>query len=93
MAKNIKTITTRFHNGNGQWIYAPESLYISFNNKEEIKFPVENYGELLVNFKESFDEKNIKNLSIRIPNYGIIPEGRQGAGFKAWTFIDEIIVE
>ena len=91
--ENIKTITTRFHNGNGQWIYAPESLYISFNNKEEIKFPVENYGELLVNFKESFDEKNIKNLSIRIPNYGIIPEGRQGAGFKAWTFIDEIIVE
>ena len=76
--ENIKTITTRFHNGNGQWIYAPESLYISFNNNEEIKFPVENYGELLVNFKESFDEKNIKNLSIRIPNFGIIPEGRQG---------------
>ena len=27
-----------------------------------------------------------------IPNYGIIPEGKQGAGNKAWTFIDEIII-
>ncbi|MGK0421917.1 MAG: hexosaminidase [Polaribacter sp.] len=32
-------------------------------------------------------------LKITIPNYGIIPEGKQGAGHKAWTFIDEIIVE
>ena len=29
---------------------------------------------------------------LKIPNYGIIPEGKQGAGNKAWTFIDEIII-
>jgi hexosaminidase len=34
-----------------------------------------------------------KMLKITIPNYGIIPDGKQGAGQKAWTFIDEIIVE
>ena len=32
-------------------------------------------------------------IKIVIPNYGIIPEGKQGAGNKAWTFIDEIIIE
>jgi hexosaminidase len=32
-------------------------------------------------------------IEIRVKNYGIIPEGLQGAGNKAWTFIDEIIIE
>jgi hexosaminidase len=32
-------------------------------------------------------------MIITIPNYGIIPEGKQGAGHKAWLFIDEIIIE
>ena len=34
-----------------------------------------------------------KKIKIIIPNYGIIPEGKQGVGHKAWTFIDEIVVE
>ena len=33
------------------------------------------------------------SVQITIPNYGVIPEGKQGAGHKAWTFIDEVIVE
>jgi hexosaminidase len=32
-------------------------------------------------------------IEIRVENYGIIPDGLQGAGNKAWTFIDEIIIE
>ena len=32
-------------------------------------------------------------IKLVIPNFGIIPEGQQGAGNKAWTFIDEIIIE
>ena len=39
------------------------------------------------------DKIKVKSLKITVPNYGIIPEGEQGAGHKAWTFIDEIIVE
>ena len=40
-------------------------------------------------------EEKIKStqLKITIPNYGVIEEGKQGAGHKAWTFIDEIIIE
>lgn len=34
-----------------------------------------------------------KKIVLLIPNYGTIPEGQQGAGNKAWTFIDEIVVE
>ena len=41
------------------------------------------------------EDKNLKatELKIIIPSYGIIPEGKQGAGHKPWTFIDEIIIE
>ena len=61
---------------------------------------IENNGSLLVNFSlnlSQFYPKNkilkTKSLKITIPNYGIIPEERQGAGHKAWLFIDEIILE
>jgi len=28
-----------------------------------------------------------------VKNYGTIPKGKQGAGHRAWTFIDEIIIK
>ncbi|NVJ88602.1 MAG: family 20 glycosylhydrolase [Flavobacteriaceae bacterium] len=90
---SIQKINTRFHNGNGQWIYAPQKIAIQFNDEKSMNFNIENYGELLVNFSQKFDEEKVNSLKITIPNYGKIPEGRQGAGYKAWTFIDEIIIE
>ena len=38
-------------------------------------------------------EEMITRIRIDIPNYGIIPEGKQGAGNKAWTFLDEIVMQ
>ena len=93
----INKISTRFHNGNGQWIYAPKEIGFSFkledgktvNYLNEIK----NDGSLLINYKINFEELKASSVIMTIPNYGIIPEGKQGAGHKAWLFIDEIIVE
>lgn len=89
----INTISTRFHNGNGQWIYAPKEISIEFDNEEKRSFVLKNNRDLLVNFNEKFDSKVIEKIKLTISNYGIIPEGKQGAGNKAWTFIDEIIIE
>jgi hexosaminidase len=100
----INKISTRFHNGNGQWIYAPKkfNLQLKLNDGRAIssRNMIENNGSLLVNFSlnlSQFYPKNkilkTKSLKITIPNYGIIPEERQGAGHKAWLFIDEIILE
>ena len=47
----------------------------------------------IVKITAEFDAVNAKYIKILIPNYGVIPEGKQGAGNKAWIFIDEIIVE
>ncbi|MFY0603305.1 MAG: family 20 glycosylhydrolase [Flavobacteriaceae bacterium] len=95
--KDINSIATRFHNGNGQWIYSPKKLNIYFDlgNGKDISFDniFKPNDSLIVNFKVDLKGIKARRLRITIPNYGIIPEGKQGAGHKAWTFIDEIIIE
>ncbi len=87
----INFIKTRFHNGQGQWIYAPKKIFIASDFEPYKEYLIEVSKEVLIDLKLNFDKKATK-LILKIPNYGIIPEGKQGAGNKAWTFIDEIIV-
>jgi hexosaminidase len=98
----VNKISTRFHNGNGQWIYAPKEINLQLNLENgKIAFSknkLTKNDSILVNFSFIFSELNpnkekINSIKLTIPNYGIIPDEKQGAGHKAWTFIDEIIVE
>lgn len=97
----INSIRTRFYNGNGQWIYAPNKVKIEFTLRDgsmvidEVELGSET--SRIVDFDYKFItpqnmKVRVKSVTIKIPNYGIIPEGKQGAGNKAWTFIDEIII-
>ena len=54
---------------------------------------LEEKNNLLVNYSYELKSTAVKKLDIIVKNYGTIPEGKQGAGHKAWTFIDEIIIE
>jgi len=97
---HVKSISTRFHNGNGQWIYAPKSVAIitTLQNRSgmaEVKV-IENRDQLIVPIKfdlDNNDKTTYTKVRLIVPNYGKIPEGKQGAGNKAWTFIDEIVIE
>ena len=96
-SKNIKTISTRFYNGHGQWIYAPNEIGFSFYLEDgktvnDIRI-IEEKNNLLVNYSYELKSTPVKKLDIIVKNYGTIPKGKQGAGHKAWTFIDEIIIE
>ena len=86
----INSIETRFYNSNGQWIYAPTEIEFEFENKtKHLKIPESK--DNLVNI--ALDVKvTTKIITLKIANYGTIPEGKQGGGNKAWTFIDEIII-
>ncbi len=97
----ITKISTRFYNANGQWIYAPKEISffcvlpdgITISDRIKINF---DDGQKLVTAKFDFSHyPNLisKKIVLKIPNYGTIPTGFQGAGNKAWTFIDEIIIE
>ena len=93
----INKISTRFHNGNGQWIYAPKEIGFSFKLEDgrtlnDIRL-IKNRDKLLVDYSYKLNALMTTKVEITIKNYGIIPNGKQGAGNKAWTFIDEIIVE
>ena len=88
--QEINNISTRFHNGNGQWIYAPREVDVEIENEvEKITIPKEQNN--IVNFNLS-KKVTTKKIVFKIKNYGMIPEGKQGAGNPAWTFIDEIII-
>jgi hexosaminidase len=89
--KHLNDLQMRFHNGNGQWIYAPKRILIAIDNDEYESYTLESTS-LLIKFQASFEDKKGKVIKIKITNYGTIPEGKQGAGNKAWTFIDEIII-
>ena len=88
----INSIETRFHNGNGHWIYAPKVIEFGFQNHgldSKVEIPV--MEKNIIDIKIKADVLS-RYIYFRIPNYGIIPKGKQGAGNKAWTFIDEIII-
>ncbi|MDB2555296.1 family 20 glycosylhydrolase [Flavobacteriaceae bacterium] len=91
---NINSIATRFFNGNGQWIYAPKrvTLYVNDDNSAysaEVSVTDDLTAKVAVKFKNTM----VTSIRLKIPSFGIIPEGKQGAGHKPWTFIDEIIIE
>jgi len=97
---SISTIHLRFYHAPGQWIYKPKNFKIStevgglemiFNQEEFVMNCEGSICEIQLDL--ATQEIPLKNVSIWIENFGIIPEGKQGAGNKAWTFIDEIIVE
>jgi len=93
----VYRIQIRFYNGEGQWIYLPKHLIVQFDNSEERKFNIDNKEENSLHYNADLHtssklRKNVvtRYIKIKVPNFGTIPEGKQGAGNKAWTFIDEI---
>ncbi|MCH2196045.1 family 20 glycosylhydrolase [Kordia sp.] len=94
----INSISTRFYNANGQWIYAPKEIGVSYVNEEDGRTPhqinqIKTTDSKLISHTIQIEEITTKHIEIFIPNYGTIPDGRQGAGNQAWTFLDEIIIK
>ena len=98
---NIRKLSTRFYNANGQWIYTPKKVSVQvtlengsiMNRKAD---PILGEAGSLATVSFDLDKKipvKTRYVTLTIPNYGVIPDGLQGAGNKAWTFIDEIIIE
>ncbi|MEP2936422.1 MAG: beta-N-acetylhexosaminidase [Gilvibacter sp.] len=92
----VDSISMQFYHAPGQWIYSPQEVqiggvsvdgYLSTAGFTSAKTKTLNTVTLIMN------NKVYSELRIRVPNYGVIQEGAQGAGNKAWTFIDEIIID
>ena len=57
--------------------------------QSQVSTPIVNIVDLLIDLGGN----KTQHLKLLVPSYGTIEEGQQGAGHKAWTFIDEIIIE
>ncbi len=93
----IKAVHFRFFKGEGQWIYLPAEIHIltSSDGKEfkEIAVQEEISGEnKVVEVTMPLHELAVRYLKIIAKNHGTIAPGRQGAGNKAWLFVDELRV-
>ena len=94
----LNSLKLGFYHAPGQWIYAPTKSQIratladgrAYNTTAMIK---KDSTSNVANEVFGMPEEMITRIRIDIPNYGIIPEGKQGAGNKAWTFLDEIVME
>jgi hexosaminidase len=97
-ATEINMVTLRFYDANGQWLYSPKQVTITSKPIEGksvscMRVLRSKEGQSIVEISLPFDNVKTNALIISVPNYGVIPTGLQGAGNKAWTFIDEIIIE
>jgi hexosaminidase len=94
----INSVKTRFYSAIGQWIYAPSNVEVELfdnekNSLKKLNGILIDGGKNLKNLEVKFDNSKARYIHINIKNFGIIPDGTQGAGHKAWLFVDEIFVE
>jgi hexosaminidase len=96
-AITVKSLKMKFFKGEGQWIYLPKKITIKAISEtgstiEKVISSLEVDGKT-GRFTSDFGGQKVKTISIVVENYGIIPDGFQGAGHGAWLFVDEVIVE
>ncbi|WP_051336066.1 glycoside hydrolase family 20 protein [Aquimarina latercula] len=96
----IQKVSTRFFEANGQWIYRPNGVKISLLNdgKEDLfEGGIEQLflkdTKLTTQVTQNYGGEKARYIKLDIKKYGLIPDGLQGSGNQAWTFIDEIVVE
>lgn len=89
----IHSIETRFYEAPWMWIYAPKEMSYGFSkNSMEPNIQIPESTETHANVKIEL-KGTTRYIHLNIPNFGTIPNDKQGAGNKAWTFIDEIIIK
>jgi len=93
----FQSVVTRFFKGEGQWIYLPKNIQILISEDGKLFEEVKRFEGIETNGKIAevtvgFSKVEARFLKIIAENHGIIAEGRQGAGYGAWLFVDEIEV-
>lgn len=94
----VNTVKTRFYDAIGQWIYAPSKVDIKFLDSEKNSLSTQEAtltdgGKNLKNVEVKNIHLKVRYIHLNIKNFGLIPDGAQGAGHKAWLFVDEVFVE
>lgn len=92
----INSVSMNFHNKVNDWVHHPLEVIVMGSEdgktyKEVGKVVKRKTGRVIVNYKIPI-KKEVRYLKVLAKNQ-VIPEGFNGAGEKAWIFIDEVMVE
>jgi hexosaminidase len=88
---DVQTLSTRFFNSNGQWVYAPKTISVQADGQAPVVMTIQRENTL-VTVRVPIHAKT-RFLKIEVVGFGMIPDHLQGGGHPAWTFIDELIIE
>lgn len=77
------------------WIYIPRSVEVQVSDDGKNFRTVKTLASDSLQFHRraaelQFEETSARYIRIYAENYGVIPDGKPGAGKKAWLFVDEI---
>ncbi len=96
---DLNSLSMRFFNGPGQWVYPPKSLEVSTSDdgkafkslgrNDSIKGGESKIVEVML----PLNQVKARYLKVHVGRFGVIPADAQGAGNEAWLFVDEITVE
>jgi hexosaminidase len=92
----VKGLKMRFYNGEGQWIYLPKKVEVHITAKGKaytFEHNLENVDrqQKVITIDIPIPELDVDQMQIKAVNFGVIPDGKQGAGHEAWLFVDEIL--
>ena len=97
--QSLSKAVVRVFNNPNSWVYPPSYIAVSGSNDGQ------NFRELTrisgsasagmgaQTLELSFQPGLWRFLKIKAVNYGLIEKGAPGAGFPAWLFVDEVVVD
>jgi hexosaminidase len=94
----FENISLNTFNGESSWIYLPNEIqfFISNDGKSFENIRTISLEQIQKNngvISENIPATTAKYVKIVVKNYGIIPDGKPGAGNPSWLFIDEISID
>ncbi len=95
---SFSKISTRFFNGKGQWIYPPKNMAVAISNdgknfSEKGTTNLQDGEGKIIEVQIDLGKTTARYIKVFAKNFGVIPDGAQGAGHRAWLFVDEVAVE
>lgn len=100
--ESINTISASFYQNTGTWIFMPAKVTFEIldENKKKVAKTVlkpdateEVKGVIIEEIKADFENTTGRYIKVFAKNIKTIPNWHEGAGAKAWIFVDEVIVE
>jgi len=100
--QEINSIGVSFFQNTGKWIFMPEKITIKVldeNQKLVVKTVLdpditpEVKGTIIDEVKADFDEVSGRYIQVYAKNIKTLPKWHEGAGGKAWIFVDEVVIE